>query len=257
MPRALLSVYDKTGLTEFASTLLEFGWDLVASGGTVSAGNSPGTLTVSQDYTLNAGSTSVFELGTPGVIGGTDNDLSWSHAGDPARQRAAARTALALTALSAGTPMITGGDERLRTQRGNNNAYNLDSPAMWIDWADSPFVDFTSQAFAFRAAHPVLRPKTFWTEGTEVVWLREDGTAADAAYLDDPSRHFLAWKLEGMIVAYNSASTTTTMSLPPGNWSLVADTSEAAEPNNWHAPTAITASTYALPRRTVAVFVPR
>jgi autotransporter-associated beta strand protein len=48
---------------------------VVASGGTVSAGNSPGTLTVSQDYTLNAGSTSVFELGTPGVIGGIDNDL--------------------------------------------------------------------------------------------------------------------------------------------------------------------------------------
>src|SRR5215207_3723457 len=34
MPRALLSVYDKTGLIEFASALTQFGWDLVASGGT-------------------------------------------------------------------------------------------------------------------------------------------------------------------------------------------------------------------------------
>lgn len=34
MPRALLSVYDKTGLVDFASALLSFGWDLVASGGT-------------------------------------------------------------------------------------------------------------------------------------------------------------------------------------------------------------------------------
>src|SRR5574338_1683942 len=34
MPRALLSVYDKTGLTEFASKLVNLGWDLVASGGT-------------------------------------------------------------------------------------------------------------------------------------------------------------------------------------------------------------------------------
>ena len=34
MPRALLSVYDKTGLVEFASALVNFGWDLVASGGT-------------------------------------------------------------------------------------------------------------------------------------------------------------------------------------------------------------------------------
>jgi phosphoribosylaminoimidazolecarboxamide formyltransferase/IMP cyclohydrolase len=34
MPRALLSPYDKTNLIEFATTLIELGWDLVASGGT-------------------------------------------------------------------------------------------------------------------------------------------------------------------------------------------------------------------------------
>lgn len=34
MPRALLSVYDKTGLVNFATTLVGLGWDLVASGGT-------------------------------------------------------------------------------------------------------------------------------------------------------------------------------------------------------------------------------
>lgn len=34
MPRALLSVYDKTGLIEFSSVLVQHGWDLVASGGT-------------------------------------------------------------------------------------------------------------------------------------------------------------------------------------------------------------------------------
>jgi phosphoribosylaminoimidazolecarboxamide formyltransferase/IMP cyclohydrolase len=34
MPRAILSVYDKTGLEEFARGLVELGWDLVASGGT-------------------------------------------------------------------------------------------------------------------------------------------------------------------------------------------------------------------------------
>lgn len=37
MPRALLSVYDKTDLVKFASTLVELGWDLVASGGTEKA----------------------------------------------------------------------------------------------------------------------------------------------------------------------------------------------------------------------------
>lgn len=34
MPRALLSVYDKTGLAAFTSLLVENGWELVASGGT-------------------------------------------------------------------------------------------------------------------------------------------------------------------------------------------------------------------------------
>ncbi|MBN8977438.1 MAG: autotransporter domain-containing protein [Rhizobiales bacterium] len=46
--------------------------------GTLSAGNSPGTLTIKNDLTLNGGSTSVFELNTPGVVGGTGaggNDL--------------------------------------------------------------------------------------------------------------------------------------------------------------------------------------
>jgi phosphoribosylaminoimidazolecarboxamide formyltransferase/IMP cyclohydrolase len=37
MPRALLSVYDKSGLIPFASALVGLGWDLVASGGTEKA----------------------------------------------------------------------------------------------------------------------------------------------------------------------------------------------------------------------------
>ncbi|MCE4226973.1 hypothetical protein HCU64_24865 [Methylobacterium sp. C25] len=48
---------------------------VVGGGGTVSAGNSPGTLTVGGDYTLGGGSTSLFELGAPGVVGGANNDL--------------------------------------------------------------------------------------------------------------------------------------------------------------------------------------
>ncbi|HRF95551.1 MAG TPA: bifunctional phosphoribosylaminoimidazolecarboxamide formyltransferase/IMP cyclohydrolase, partial [Aggregatilineales bacterium] len=34
MPRALISVYDKTNIVEFARDLVGLGWDLVASGGT-------------------------------------------------------------------------------------------------------------------------------------------------------------------------------------------------------------------------------
>jgi fibronectin-binding autotransporter adhesin len=46
----------------------------IQSGGTLSAGHSPGTLTVGA-LNLNAGSTSVFELGSAGVVGGASNDL--------------------------------------------------------------------------------------------------------------------------------------------------------------------------------------
>jgi fibronectin-binding autotransporter adhesin len=46
----------------------------VQSGGTLSAGQSPGTLTLGA-LNLNAGSTSIFELGSPGVVGGPTNDL--------------------------------------------------------------------------------------------------------------------------------------------------------------------------------------
>ena len=34
MPKAILSVHDKTGLVEFANGLVAAGWDLIASGGT-------------------------------------------------------------------------------------------------------------------------------------------------------------------------------------------------------------------------------
>lgn len=42
MPRVLMSVYDKTNIIPFASTLVEMGWDLIASGGTELALRSAG-----------------------------------------------------------------------------------------------------------------------------------------------------------------------------------------------------------------------
>jgi len=41
---------------------------------------------------------------------------------------------LALTLLSAGTPMLLMGDEARRTQGGNNNPYCLDNETSWLDW---------------------------------------------------------------------------------------------------------------------------
>ncbi|WP_207919274.1 beta strand repeat-containing protein, partial [Methylobacterium segetis] len=47
---------------------------VVGSGGTVSAGNSPGTMTVT-NYTANTGSDTLFELNQANVTGGANNDL--------------------------------------------------------------------------------------------------------------------------------------------------------------------------------------
>ncbi|WP_370539512.1 autotransporter outer membrane beta-barrel domain-containing protein [Achromobacter sp. UMC46] len=47
----------------------------VASGGTLSPGSSPGTLTIGGALTLSSGSTSIFQLGQSGAVGGVSNDL--------------------------------------------------------------------------------------------------------------------------------------------------------------------------------------
>ena len=33
-PRALLSVYDKTGIVDFAKNLVKLGWEIISTGGT-------------------------------------------------------------------------------------------------------------------------------------------------------------------------------------------------------------------------------
>ncbi|SDU05348.1 isoamylase [Verrucomicrobium sp. GAS474] len=51
-----------------------------------------------------------------------------------ALRRRQQRNFLATLFLSRGIPMLASGDERNRTQRGNNNAYCLDNPGAWLDW---------------------------------------------------------------------------------------------------------------------------
>jgi phosphoribosylaminoimidazolecarboxamide formyltransferase/IMP cyclohydrolase len=60
MPKAILSVHDKTGLLEFAQGLAELGWTLIASGGTARTLREHGlTVTEVADYT-----------GSPEILGG-------------------------------------------------------------------------------------------------------------------------------------------------------------------------------------------
>jgi isoamylase len=185
--------------------------------------------------------------------GGEDNNSSWDQGGDAGAQRKAARNGLALLMLSAGVPMIGGGDEALRGLRCNNNPYNLDSTANWLDWNPSPeqsnFRAFAKAMLAFRAAHPALRPATFYSaidnNGNvmeQLRWFKPDGAVADGAYFDHPNNHAIAWRIDGtefgdsaaaIYIAYNGWSGDVNFSLPwPGSnrqWHRVTDTCPWAE----------------------------
>jgi glycogen operon protein len=98
-----------------------------------------------------------------------------------ARQRAMLATLL----LSQGVPMLLGGDERGRSQGGNNNAYCQDNEISWYDWSngDDELLAFTRQLIEFRRSHPVFH-RRHWFDGAirpetglpDVEWFSPDGS---------------------------------------------------------------------------------
>jgi glycogen operon protein len=187
--------------------------------------------------------------------GGDDANLSWDQGGDAVRQRAAARTGLTVLLTAAGVPMITGGDEVLRTQRCNNNPFNVDSVGTWIDWATLGAAHADVQTYAqrllrFRAAHAGLRsgPRT---------WQRANGAEPDGAYFGDPANTFLGFHAGEVFVAWNWG-TAPVMAVMPGGagWALAFESGTGAsyEPGG---EVAVSGGSYALGARSAAVFVAR
>ena len=185
--------------------------------------------------------------------GGEDNNHSWDQGGVLADQRKAARNGFAFLMLSAGTPMFTGGDEFLRTQYCNNNVYNLDSSANWLNYSlntdQTNFKTFAQRLIAFRKAHPALRPANFFSgvdnNGNvmeQMRWFQPNGAVADSTYMGNGGNHSLAFRIDGsefgdtasaIYVAYNGWSSAVNFSLPwPGtgkSWYRVTDTCPWAE----------------------------
>jgi isoamylase len=135
-----------------------------------------------------------------GVEGPTD---------DPAilalRQRQR-RNFLATLFLSQGVPMLLGGDEIGRTQRGNNNAYCQDNEISWYDWehADETLLEFTRWLIQFRAEHPVFRRRR-WFQGqpihgegvADIEWFTPDGVRMRGADWQTASLRSLGVFLNG------------------------------------------------------------
>ncbi|MNS29230.1 Glycogen debranching enzyme [compost metagenome] len=78
------------------------------------------------------------------------------------------RNLMATLLFSQGVPMISHGDELMRTQRGNNNAYCQDNPLAWVSWdltaEQKAFLAFTRRCIQLREEHPVLRRRRFFQE---------------------------------------------------------------------------------------------
>ena len=96
------------------------------------------------------------------------------------------RNYLATLLLSQGVPMLLGGDEIGRTQRGNNNGYAQDNEISWYDWnlerRDRQLLAFTRSLIRLFRAHPVLRRRRFF-QGRQIrgsrikdlTWFGTDG----------------------------------------------------------------------------------
>ena len=92
---------------------------------------------------------------------------------------------LATVLLSQGVPMLLAGDERGRTQGGNNNGYCHDTPRTWLHWDDDWLSGLVTRLIALRASQPVLRRSRFLAgdpgDGSpaDVRWLAPDGSTMD------------------------------------------------------------------------------
>jgi glycogen operon protein len=105
------------------------------------------------------------------------------------RQRQA-KNLIASLLLSQGVPMVSAGDEVLRTQRGNNNAYCQDNQTSWFDWRlvdkNVEMLRFVRALIAFRRRQPVVRRDEFLTgkadkpnELPDVSWYGPEGNHVD------------------------------------------------------------------------------
>jgi isoamylase len=115
-----------------------------------------------------------------------------------ARQK---RAFLVTLLLSAGVPLLLGGDELGRTQRGNNNAYCQDNEITWFDWTtvDDELLDFTTELIALRRRHPVFRRRRCRTgrAASDLRWFTSSGAEMTAEDWSNPSARSAALFVDG------------------------------------------------------------
>ncbi len=199
---------------------------------------------------------------------GESNNRSWNCGAEGDTQDAAVlelrarqqRNVIVTLLLSQGVPMLLGGDEMGRTQRGNNNAYCQDNELSWFDWEhiDESLLEFTRSVIKLRADHPIFRRRG-WFQGRELhgsevkdmAWFtpearemsEEDwqvgyakslGVFLHGAATQRPGEHGERVKDDSFYVIFNAHHEPLPFALPPqqfgGHWMRVLDTSTDALP---------------------------
>jgi isoamylase len=149
------------------------------------------------------------EANTESNKDGTNDNRSWNCGAegptdDPTVNALRARQSRAMLTtllLSFGVPLLLGGDEMGRTQRGNNNAYCQDNEISWFDWegADSELRAFTKRLITLRREHPVFRRRRFLTgaDAADLGWYSCTGHPITLPEWGDPRMHAVAVYLDG------------------------------------------------------------
>jgi glycogen operon protein len=149
--------------------------------------------------------------------------------------------------FSQGTPMLLGGDEFLRTQRGNNNAYCQDNDISWFDWTfaqkNSDILQFTAKCIAFRKRYTILQKRKFFSgidsDNDKIPDISWFGINLERPDWDDSSEKTICLQLDGseepsdagdylLFIIYNSDHNPKNIKLPQNEgfrWLRVIDTS--------------------------------
>jgi glycogen operon protein len=172
---------------------------------------------------------------------GSNDNKSYNHGvegptSDPsvlASRRKAVRNLLGTLLLSAGIPMLTAGDEFGRTQRGNNNAYCIDSELTWMPWEREPWQHelfaVVRQLIALRRENPALRPVRFGRFGettpsaSQMDWYNKQGASMGLEDWDSPAERTLQYlaastpefeEFNRVLVVVHGLETDVTVTLP-------------------------------------------
>jgi isoamylase len=119
------------------------------------------------------------------------------------------RNFLATLFFSQGVPMLLGGDEIGRTQRGNNNAYCQDNDLSWFNWdvgdTGDDLCNFVRDLIKVKQDNPILRRRAFFTgephpgmQTKDVTWIRPDGAEMTEQDWEDAELHTIGMLLLGV-----------------------------------------------------------